>query len=43
MFGWLKKIKFKMVSCCGSKCSIGMKDTDGDGIPDKINIEIEKK
>jgi len=41
MLDWLQKIKIAM--CCGSKCTVGAEDTNGDGIPDKINIELEKK
>lgn len=42
MFKWLKKLRCKLVSCCGSKCTIGTEDTDGDGLPDKIVIEKAK-
>tara|TARA_R110001632_G_scaffold217700_1_gene346479 strand:+ start:437 stop:586 length:150 start_codon:yes stop_codon:yes gene_type:complete len=43
MLKWLKKIRCKLVSCCGSKCTIGTEDSNGDGYVDKINIEIEKE
>tara|TARA_R110002153_G_scaffold219904_1_gene372390 strand:+ start:151 stop:333 length:183 start_codon:yes stop_codon:yes gene_type:complete len=36
MWKGLKKIMCKMTICCKSKCSLN--DTDGDGIPDEVNI-----
>ena len=41
MFGKLfKNFKCKFTACCKSKCSVNVKDIDGDGRPDIIEAEI---
>tara|TARA_R110000803_G_scaffold8743_1_gene28137 strand:- start:2343 stop:2564 length:222 start_codon:yes stop_codon:yes gene_type:complete len=42
MWKIFKNFKCKFTACCKTKCSINVKDIDGDGIPDIIEAEIGK-
>ncbi len=43
MWKFLEKFKCSFFACCKSKCSLNVKDIDGDGKPDIIELEIEKE
>ena len=42
MWKIFKNFKCKFTACCKSKCSVNVKDIDGDGVPDIIEAEIGK-
>ena len=39
----LNRIKCKLACCLGSKCEVKLNDTDADGIPDELEVEIRDK
>ena len=39
----LNRIKCKLACCLGSKCEVKLNDTDADGVPDEIQVEIRDK
>ncbi len=39
----LKRIKCKLSCCFQSKCSIKVNDTNDDGIPDEIKVDVRDK
>jgi len=39
----LDKIKCKLACCFQSKCTMKLNDTDADGVPDELDVEIRDK
>ena len=39
----LNRIKCKLACCLGSKCEVKLNDTDADGVPDELEVEIRDK